>query len=141
MWLEADKYTIGKPGQYVQLPTTCPKCGGSRIVRVLWDLGHLSCSRQVHDELAAGRAMLMRYRLAVGRQVPAWVCLSCEPRWEHVQRLSLQEYQWEIANQEAVAWWKDSETCLLFRDAQRELRRRLIALVEDLLLPRFTNGT
>ena len=36
-----------------------------------------------------GRAMLMRYRLEVGRQVPAWVCLSCEPRWEDVQRLSL----------------------------------------------------
>jgi hypothetical protein len=75
----------------------------------------------------------MRYRLAVGRQVPAWVCLSCEPRWEDVQRLSLQEYQWETANQEAVAWRKDSGTCILFRDAQREMQRRLIALVEDLL--------
>jgi len=140
MSLESDKYTIGKPGQFAQLPATCPKCGSSRIVRILWDLGHRSCSRQVHDELAAGRAMLMRYRLKVGRKVPAWVCLTCEPQWEVVQHLSLQEYQWD-ANPEAVKWWKDSETCIVFRDAQRELRQRLVALVDDLLLSRFPNST
>jgi hypothetical protein len=133
MSLESDKYTIGKPGQYAQLPATCSKCGGSRIVRILWDLGHRSCSRQVHDEFAAGRAMLMRYRLEVGRKVPAWVCFACEPRWEDVQRLSLQEYQLQTAKEEAVAWWEDSETCIRFRDAQHDLQRRLMTLVEDLL--------
>jgi hypothetical protein len=84
--------------------------------------------------------MLMRYRLKVGRKVPAWVCLTCEPQWEVVQHLSLQEYQWD-ANPEAVKWWKDSETCIVFRDAQRELRQRLVALVDDLLLSRFPNST
>jgi len=133
MSLESDKYTIGKPGQFAQLPATCPKCGSSRIVRILWDLGHRICSRQLHDELAAGRAMLMRYRLQVGRQVPAWVCLSCEPRWEVVQRLSLQEYRWQRAKEEGVAWWEDSRTCSRYRGAQRDLQAQLIALVEDLL--------
>ncbi len=130
--LESDTYTIGKPGQFAQLPATCPKCGGSRIVRILWDLGHLSCSRQIHDELAAGPAMPMRYRLTVGRKVPAWVCLTCDPRWEDVQRLSLQEYQWQTAKEEAVAS-EDYETAIRLRDSQRDLRPRLMALVEDLL--------
>jgi len=77
--------------------------------------------------------MLMRYRLQVGRQVPAWVCLSCEPRWEVVQRLSLQEYRWQRAKEEGVAWWEDSRTCSRYRGAQRDLQAQLIALVEDLL--------
>lgn len=133
MSFESDKYTIGKPGQFAQLPAMCPKCGNSQIVRILWDLGHLSCSRIVHDELAAGRAMLMLYRPVVGRTVPAWVCLTCEPLWEVVQGLSLQEYRWQRAKEEGVAWWEDSKTCISYRDTQRDLRLRLVSLVEDLL--------
>jgi hypothetical protein len=81
------------------------------------------------DDIAAQRAILAPKS---DRNVPSWACLACEPRWSEVHRLALQHYQWQLAKEEAVAS-QEWETAVRLRDAQHELRPRLMELVEELL--------
>lgn len=107
----------------------CPKCGGG-VVRVVWNVARLT--REEAEELAAGRALPMRFRPESGKDFPLWVCLACEPRWSEVRRLALQDYEWQGAKERAVAS-EDYETAIRLRESQRELRARLAALVQALL--------
>jgi hypothetical protein len=117
-----------KPAEKVEEPpATCPKCGGSRVVRIRWNCLHL-CGRDQED-VTAERAILAS---KIGGNVPSWACLTCEPRWSEVHRLALQDHQWQLAKEEAVAA-QDWDTAVRLRDAQGELRPQLTALVEELL--------
>jgi ATP-dependent Clp protease ATP-binding subunit ClpA len=106
--------------------TTCPKCG-AQLVRILWNRTHLNPEEL--QEVSAQRAILAH---KPGRNTPFWVCSTCEPRWSEVHRLALQDYQWQRAKEEAVLQ-EQYETAIQLRDQQRELRPRLMALVEELL--------
>ena len=107
-------------------PPACPKCGGSRVVRILWN--RTALSRRHQDDIAAERAILARG----SRNAPSWACLTCEPRWLEVHRLALQDYHWQLAKEEAIAS-EAFEEAIRLRDSQRELRPRLAALVDELL--------
>jgi hypothetical protein len=120
--------STGDPAKNVEEPpAACPQCGGSRVVRILSNCVFLS--GEDRKDVAAERAILAG---KVTRQVPSWACLDCEPRWSEVHRLAFQDYQWQLAKEEAVAN-QDWETAARLRDAQYELRPRLAALVEQLL--------
>lgn len=106
--------------------TACPRCG-AQLVRILWNRTHLN--REELQEVSAQRAILAH---KPGRNTPFWVCSACEPRWSKVHRLALQDYQWQRAKEEAVLM-EQYETAIQLRDQQRELRPRLIALIEELL--------
>jgi hypothetical protein len=86
-------------------PESCPRCRGSRVVRILWRYFELS-----DDDAAAvaeGRALLgldAHYftsanprLLAIGTLVfeesllPQWVCLDCFPQWLDVDRMARAE--------------------------------------------------
>ena len=75
-------------------PESCPRCGGTRLVAILWKCSFLD--RKEKDAIAAERAYLglsHRYftsvdqTLVVGRfiaklsELPAWACLVCSPEW------------------------------------------------------------
>jgi hypothetical protein len=111
----------------VEPPTVCPKCGQSRIVRVLWRGRDLSGRKE--EDLRSGKAILgCRY----GPEGPPWVCLDCAPGWSEVHRLATQEWEWQLAKEEAVAS-TEFEKAAWSRNTQDELRRRLSAVVEELL--------
>ena len=109
------------------LPTACPTCGQSRIVRILWNRAHLTGSEQA--DIEAGRAILGG---RTEKDAPSWACLNCAPRWMEVHQLARQDFEWQLAKEEAVAL-EEWETAVRLRDAQRQLRPRLAALVEELI--------
>jgi hypothetical protein len=111
-------------------PAACPQCGGSHVVRILWDYAHLGTKDQ--GDIAAERAILAG---KASRQVPSWACLTCEPRWSEVHGLACQDHRWQLAKEEAVAR-QDWDEAVRLRDAQYELRPRLAALVDQLLIQR-----
>lgn len=115
--------TIGK---VVEVPTTCPKCAGSHIVRVLWH--NVFVSEHDRREFDAGRAILGSFCEMEG---PAWVCLGCSPRWSEVHDVAMRDYELQAVKQKAVASM-DFDTAARHRDAQLELRQRLKHIVDEL---------
>ena len=110
-----------------ELPAVCPKCGQSRIVRVLWNWVHLW--GQKAEDVRSGKALLGSRSGGTG---PPWVCLECVPEWSEVHRLSTLEWQWLLAK-EAALTSGEFEKAELCRDAQDEVRQRLLCVVDDLL--------
>ena len=111
----------------VEIPTACPKCGDSHIVRMLWHNAFVS--KQDLSDFNAGRAILGSISEIEG---PSWVCLRCSPRWSEVHQLAMQDYELQAAKQEAVAA-TDFDTAARHRDTQVDLRRLLWQLVKELL--------
>jgi hypothetical protein len=131
-------------------PEVCPQCANTQIVRVLWSGIHLSS--QDKNDIEGGRAILASHQIVSGntawlenprvstRRLPEWVCLTCEPKWLEVNRLALQDYEWQLAKEEAVANHKfDIAKSLL--QQQEELRSRLIVLIMKLLDHAGPKGT
>jgi hypothetical protein len=111
----------------VEVPTACPKCGDPRVVRVLWHSVPLSV--QNLEDFQAGKAILGSLAEMQG---PPWVCLHCSPRWSEVHQLAMQDYQCQLAKEEAVAA-TNFEAAARHRDSQDDVRRRLWQLIQELL--------
>jgi hypothetical protein len=83
---------------------------------------------QDQQDIEAGRAVLASI-FESGE--PAWGCLDCKPSWTEVNRLALQDYAWHLAKEKAVAL-AEFDRARELRDAQRELRPKLDALLKEL---------
>ncbi len=118
----------GRPQSVDKPPEACPKCGDPHLVRILWNRVHLSALDQ--EDVDAGTAILCYYSKL--RKKPAWVCLRCLPQWSAVPRLSMQDREWQLAKETAVAS-QDFESAIKHRDAQASLRQQLSQIVEELL--------
>lgn len=120
-----------------EVPATCPRCGSPRVVRVMWNFKRLSTDDQAdiqHGKIILGsRARRVGgSRLIEQRDVPSWVCLLCEPRWSEVHHLSMQDYELQIAKEDAVAA-RQFEVALPIRNSQDEVLMRLETLINELL--------
>jgi hypothetical protein len=111
----------------VEPPAICPKCGEAQVVRVLWRWVHLFGKNQ--EDVAAGRAILGSQAPVQG---PPWVCLRCAPAWREVHHLALQDYEWQVAKEKAIAS-ADFDAAARHRDAQVDLRLKRNLLLEELL--------
>jgi hypothetical protein len=107
-------------------PAVCPKCGQPRVVRVLWNWVHLWGQKE--EDVRSGKAILAARDNAGG---PPWVCLQCAPGWAEVHRLAMQEWEWQLAKETAVAA-AEFEKAAWYRDCQDELWQRMMAVVEEL---------
>jgi hypothetical protein len=121
-WVQGRQETAAVP------PNACPNCGNSEIARVLWNRVHMSAQDQ--EDVRAGRAILSYHSKLTRR--PAWVCLRCSPVWSAVHRMAMQDREWQLAKENAVAS-EDFETAIKHRDAQSDLRQQLSDIVERLL--------
>ena len=103
---------------------TCSECGSQLVAVITGWPGH-----RERGAIEAGQAILglRDYRASLGP-----VCLSCEPEWGEVHRLGAQDYKWQVAKETAIAEG-DFQRAIELRDAQREARPRLEALVMGLL--------
>jgi hypothetical protein len=113
----------------VEIPAACPKCGNPHIVRVLWHCAFVW--QQDIQDLKAGKAILGSIWSYSEIQGPSWVCLRCSPRWSEVHELAMQDWEWQVAKQEAVAS-ADFSVAAQYRDDQESLRHRLRTLVSEL---------
>jgi hypothetical protein len=104
----------------------CPVCG-SPLTRVLSDWRVVLSAQQ--------RALAVSGRAILGpddrNATPDSVCLACVPEWREFHRLALQDYDWQIEKEHAVAD-SDFDRARSIRDQQAEPRRRLQALLERL---------
>jgi ATP-dependent Clp protease ATP-binding subunit ClpA len=127
---EDEAAVVGPPAENAAMdeprPAACLKCGDLNVVRVLWPSGPLDAAEQ--RDIDSGKAIL-GYRLAP--KGPLWVCLRCAPGWATVHQLAMQDWEWQLAKEQAVAR-TDFETAARLRDAQADVGRRLAALIADL---------
>lgn len=137
-------------------PRACPRCGGSQLVRILWD--YYSLTEDESRAVAGGQAILGlndRYsrkvrsiaipearvhRLEKSR-LPTWACLDCNPRWNDLHRLAVQELELEHAKwtafdagdfDNAVAILKDQERLEL--EHSREVWALLRVLASEAII-------
>jgi len=108
-------------------PDACPKCRDPHTVRIIWHCVHLS--EQDQKDIEAGTLILGSCSDMAG---PPWVCLRCSPAWSDVHALAMQDYQLQLAKENAVAL-EDFETAIKHRDAQFDLKRQCSQIVEELL--------
>ena len=119
---------VARPAEPIpEPPAFCPKCGQPRVVRVLWGWVHLWGQKE--EVVRSGKAILGSQN---NREGPPWVCLQCAPGWSEVHRLAMQDWEWQLAKEDAITS-KDFEKAAQYRDSQDELRRRLSRLVNELL--------
>lgn len=64
--------------------------------------------------------------------LPEWDCLTCSPGWSRVHQLAMQDHQWQLEKEYAVAAQR-FESALALRDLQRKEREGLVALVAQML--------
>ncbi|HVK14134.1 MAG TPA: hypothetical protein VM597_35660 [Gemmataceae bacterium] len=117
------------------VPKDCPQCGDHRVARVYWDRGYFSAADRAAAD--AGRAILAlsdRADLdrAARRDLPGWACRLCVPEWEEAHRYALQDYEWQLAKESAVAA-HDFEQAGRLRDQQVLARPEWSALTGRLL--------
>ena len=96
-----------------QLLEACRCCGQQRVVRVLWNGVYLSDKDR--SDIESGHAILASPQVASGNpawlaiiereglSLPATVCVACSPKWLEVSRLAMQDYEWQLVKEEAVA--------------------------------------
>ena len=130
-------------------PESCPRCGGTRLVAILWKCSFLD--RKEKDAIAAERAYLglsHRYftsvdqTLVVGRfiaklsELPAWACLVCSPEWRGVHRLADAEWRAGESKEAALkasAEAHDFENAAVLFEQQRQLEAAHLPRYERLL--------
>jgi hypothetical protein len=100
---------------------------GSRLTRVLNRWPEFLSPRE-RAELESGRVICGP---AVFKPETEWVCLACAPAWREVHRLVVQDCEWQLAKEDAVAE-ADFNRAGILLDQQRKLRPRLTALLECL---------
>lgn len=110
-------------------PARCPKCGGNQVVRVLWRSIDLYGPDNKKD-IETGKAILA-YASQLDTPGPSWVCLQCQSGWLEVHELAIQDFQLQLDKEKAVANIQ-FETAARLRDAQVEVRKRLLSMIEDL---------
>lgn len=117
------------------LPERCPKCGGSRLVPILW--GYIELVGREAEAVGAGHALLGLHRryfrtLEIGdpaptfllekSRLPRWACLDCQPRWLDLHNLALK--QWEaVAAKIAAVYAGDFERAADLRQREQEIER------------------
>jgi len=106
--------------------TTCPRCGGTRIVRILWTK---SVPWRETEAVKTGNAVLATDQMP--QNPPAWGCLFCEPRWEIVHRLALEREKLFDKTVDAVANQKFDEAYRL-KDLRVPLELQQQELIEEL---------
>ena len=55
----------------------CPKCGSSKVTRILYGLPAMN--KKLEEDLEEGRIVLGG--CVIGEDSPAWACVACEHRW------------------------------------------------------------
>ncbi len=97
-------------------PDVCSRCGGSRIVRILW--GYYTLTVQDSQAIESGQAILGLNRRYFRKddqeavpgatvhffdrsRLPEWACLDCSPKWKDLHRLAARELEQEEAKQVA----------------------------------------
>jgi hypothetical protein len=110
------------------IPTRCPECGGTQIVRLIWKPG-LYYSGPIKSAVDAGKAI---FAGAQNRGVaPPWACLACQPVWLTVHQLTLEDERTQIQKEDAIAQM-DFDTAIHYRDLQGNIKRRQRELIEAL---------
>ena len=130
--------------------TSCPACGGSRILPIVWGWQFLDPYKKVDAE--AGRVILgsrHKFGIRVGRPippqypnvlgVPEWACLDCEPGWAEVHRLALEEEEARDAKTAAIESG-DFEAARTALSRQDQLNDRIIERVHDLASPHWPSS-
>ncbi len=130
-------------------PESCPRCGGTRLVAILWKYSFLN--RKEKAAIAAERAYLglsHRYftsvdpTLVVGRfiaklsELPTWACLDCSPEWRGVHRLADSEWRVKESKEAAIkasAEARDFENAAVLFDQLRQLETAHLPRYERLL--------
>jgi hypothetical protein len=129
-------------------PKTCNRCGGSRIVRILWGgLPLLPLADEDAKAVADGHALVgLSYRhfktpeasLVAGAIevkescLPTWACLDCAPGWVELHRLALVDAEILTAKDAAVSS-RDFEKAAALWDVAQRLKQAHAADVERLL--------
>lgn len=128
-------------------PSTCPKCGGTHVLPILW---HWIVLSEENKRLAQTGQMIlgseMWYLLGQTKKVrsssgqplafptPEWACLDCEPRWSECHRLALEvERLDEIVG--VALDGQDFEKAAAPHAQKSEVIDRLIVLLADILNP------
>ena len=131
------------------LPGTCPRCGGTRLVRILWCYATLTGEEA--RAIANGTAMLgLNYRysrpvelaergtalLLERSRLPSIGCLDCKPEWIALHRLAMKEWEANTAK-DAASSVHDFERATREFAAQLELESvhapELLSLVRILV--------
>jgi hypothetical protein len=132
-------------------PKSCPRCGGTRVVAILWSWCFLDGDAK--DAIAAERAYLALSHcyftsvdptLVVGRfvakesELPTWACLDCCPEWVAVHRLAESEWRVELGKEAACMAHDFERAAAVFHDLEQleaahvvkyeRLLRELVAL-------------
>jgi hypothetical protein len=111
-----------------QMPSVCPRCDKPMTRLVCGANGYFSKRDKL--AVASGEAILGG---EWDRGQPAWVCLRCTPQWAEVHRLAWQDYEWQVAKEQAIEAG-DFELAAHFRDRQyKEIREALQGLVVNLV--------
>ncbi|MFO0950025.1 MAG: hypothetical protein U0835_02515 [Isosphaeraceae bacterium] len=129
-------------------PEKCPDCGGSHLVRILWDYGELS-GKDVEDVTAGFACLGLNYRyfrllepaepspaqLLERALLPGWACLDCHPRWLDFQRLVQKQMELDTAKWAACRAEKFELAAALFhrqREVEQEQGAELLVLLREL---------
>jgi hypothetical protein len=96
-------------------PEFCPKCHGTRLVRVLWDYiivydeeAEAIVAKQTYLGLghryftSADPTLVVGEFVAKKSRLPGWVCLECYPQWDDVHRLASDAWQVALAKRATV---------------------------------------
>src|SRR5262249_32557367 len=81
------------------IPVLCPTCASKRVVRVIWQNG--IPGGPLKSTFDSGKAVVAGY--AKPTDAPAWACLDCQPGWLTIHQLSLDDEEWQIKKEAAVA--------------------------------------
>jgi hypothetical protein len=126
-------------------PESCPQCGGTRLMPILWDYCFLVGEEK--DAILAERAYLglshhyftsVDPTLVVGRfiaklsELPMWACLDCSPEWRQMHRLAAAEWQ-AGESKEAAVENHDFEKAAALLDQQCQLEAAHLPRYERLL--------
>ena len=119
-----------RESESLTLPEECPTCG-SQTIRVLSGWRSSLISAEDDAAIKAGGALLGPGDFW---RAPARVCLACAPSWRLVHDLSRQDYECQLAKEDAIAD-QDFDRAAFARDRQAALHSRLAELLNRLLGP------
>jgi hypothetical protein len=113
-----------------QIEGTCPQCRGSRVVRILW--GYPTPTADVRRQISEGCLLLAgEFQYTQG---PAWACLDCEPGWQEIHDLVIDEQQFNARKKDAVAK-QDFENASKLRDEANRAKDKRFEVIREVLAP------
>jgi hypothetical protein len=71
------------------------------MVHIVWNCSILYPIDIEKLEVQSG-AIILGSRIDPGRDVPGWVCLTCQPRWSEVHKLAIQDCELQISKENAI---------------------------------------